>query len=143
MSNTKPTKSWLANRKRALDYLIENFPDSIASGKPLKVGVIEDIRALDDETKPALIWFRRALALHTSKVSYLKMLKAGQARVDLIGNQAGEVTAAEEANAIERIKQFKRHSTSKTKAKETKPAVDANPILNRPILTLKKKKPKQ
>ena len=135
-----PNQRWFDNRKRALDYLAAHFPESFGTGKPLKVGIINDIRSLEDSDKPALVWIRRALYYHTSRKSYLKNLKKGTFRVDLAGQPAGEVTAQEAENALERL------ANSKVKQKgspKTKKAVSKNKtddFCNRPILKLKKSK---
>ena len=125
-----------------LDYLIAHLPESIGASRPLKVGIIEDIRSINDEDKPALIWFRRALALHTSRKAYLKKLKVGLERVDLAGNYAGMVTEQEEENALSRLSKNQKKAKTKIKTKLPKTKSEAAEFQNRPILKLKKSKDK-
>lgn len=137
-----PNQRWLDNRKRALDYLADKFPESIGARKPLKVGIIEDIRSINDGEKPALMWFRRALAFHTSRKAYLKNLTVGQERVDLAGNFAGMVTEQEKENALSRLSKLQRKLKPKVKTGPAKIKPEADDFYNRPILKLTKSKDK-
>ena len=123
------TTTWCINRKNACDWLKTTFPESFGKSLPLKVGIFEDIKAYTAEDKPALIWCRRALRLHTARFSYLRKLKDGAERVDLSGKPCG--LAAKETQKVE------------AKIKITNNEVDKieDGFKNRPILRLKKKKP--
>tara|TARA_B110000091_G_scaffold148955_1_gene158634 strand:+ start:2672 stop:3130 length:459 start_codon:yes stop_codon:yes gene_type:complete len=138
--------SWLKNRKKAMDWLIKNFPDSIGANKPLKVGIFNDIKEFDSDDKPALVWIRRAMRLHTSRKRYLKQLHSDVDRVNLYGSPNGKVTIDEVENAKQKIlasmKKFKKQ------AKELEPPANKEKVLaevkietksGRPILKLKKK----
>jgi sRNA-binding protein len=78
------------------------FPQTFTAEKhlphrPLKIGIAADIRAaLADLSRRAL---GTALAAYTKRLMYLQALTVGAPRVDLAGNPAGEVTAAEAEHA--------------------------------------------
>ena len=139
------SENWLNNRKKAVDWLIKNFPDSIGANKPLKVGIFNDIKEFKSDDKPALVWIRRAMRLHTSRKRYLKQLLYDVDRVNLNGSPNGKVTKDEVENAKQQIlasmKKFKKQ------AKELEPPANKEKVLaevkietksGRPILKLKK-----
>lgn len=145
------TKTWYINRKKACDWLINNFPESIGKTMPLKAGIFDDIK----EFAPALIWCRRALRLHTARFSYLRRITDGAERFDLHGKPCGVVSAKEALYAkdllLEINKKVKRNKKQPQDSKETQkvmaeldvtknaPGKANNDIKQRPILTLKKK----
>lgn len=151
------TKTWYINRKNACDWLKATFPDSIGKNLPLKVGIFDEIKAFKSDDKPALIWCRRALRLHTARFSYLRGLTDGAERFDLNGNPSGFVTEREALFAKKQFseisKKVKKQKQQLKVSKETQKVSngsDAKPrkvgnenddFKNRPILTLKKKKP--
>ena len=71
-------------QKKSLRLAINNFPESIGKSMPLKVGIFDDIKEFASDDKPALIWCRRALRLHTARFSYLRGLTDGAERFDLM-----------------------------------------------------------
>jgi ProP effector len=102
----------------ALARLAEWFPQTFALEKylphrPLKVGIHPDILA----RCPALT--RRelgpSLRAYTRRIIYLQGLVAGAVRVDLDGNPAGEVSAADAEHAAATLAEI-------LAARETKPA---------------------
>ena len=98
------TKTWCINRKNACDWLKTTFPESFGKSLPLKVGIFEDIKAYTAEDKPALIWCRRALRLHTARFSYLRRITDGAERFDLHGKPCGVVSAKEAVSASDSSK---------------------------------------
>jgi len=128
----KMTVEWKQKRQNAADWLFAQFPNAFEGLPPLKVGIFNDIRDFECESKPAGVWIRRALRMHTSRMTYRKHLTAGAKRVDLLGEPAGEVTAEEEEKAIEGIaeqRQYNRENAKRkraalSKAKNKKPTKD-------------------
>ncbi|WFU49162.1 ProQ/FinO family protein [Sinorhizobium terangae] len=80
-------------------HLSEKWPEAFntRAPKPLKIGIREDIRALDHELSDHDL--KRALRAYTKLERYLKSLRAGAARVDLDGNPTGNVSEADAATA--------------------------------------------
>jgi ProP effector len=92
--------------RAALAILIDRFPQAFPAGpqrqKPLKIGIADDLAArLDGVLSRRQLGF--ALAAHCDSVSYLMNCTLGAERVDLDGNAAGTVTAAEAAYAARRL----------------------------------------
>jgi ProP effector len=92
--------------RAALAILTDRFPQAFPVGpqrrKPLKIGIADDLAArLDGVLSRRQLGF--ALAAHCDSVSYLMNCKIGAERVDLDGNAAGTVTAAEAAYAARRL----------------------------------------
>jgi ProP effector len=82
------------NRTDAVALLSELFPGCFAVARPLKIGIAKDIIIKVNGTlKPHEL--ANALQTYTGSAAYLKSLRAGASRVDLDGNTAGTVTAAE------------------------------------------------
>jgi sRNA-binding protein len=79
--------------------------------RPLKIGIHNDIIALQPELQPALI--ASALRAYTRSIGYLETLKAGAARIDLESNPVGTVTAAGEADAKRKIAKAARRAAAK------------------------------
>jgi ProP effector len=79
--------------------------------RPLKIGIHNDIIALQPELQPALI--ASALRAYTRSVGYLETLKAGAARSDLESNPVGTVTAAGEADTKRKIAKAARRAAAK------------------------------
>src|SRR4029077_9408356 len=115
-------EGWMTIPKQDIDAalarLTEAFPRAFVLEKyrphrPLKVGIAVDIPA----RCPALT--RRelgaALSAYAQRVMYLQGLVAGAARVDLDGNPAGEVSAADAEHAVARLAEI-------LASRETKPA---------------------
>src|SRR6516164_5164412 len=92
--------------------LAELHPNCLRQlGRPLKIGIHNDIIARHPELQPGLI--ASALRMYTRSVGYLETLKAGAARIDLEGNPVGTVTAADEADARRKIAKAARRAAAK------------------------------
>lgn len=150
------THEWLEKRASAWSWLKKTFPESIGVFKPLKVGILNDLRQIELDDKPAFVRLRQALYLHTSRVKYLNGLVCGANRVDLSGNVVAQVSDEEDAHAKERLKEItQKIKSNRQKKKDPKKEenigskmddiqqVDEkiNPITGRKILSLKKKLP--
>jgi ProP effector len=81
------------------------FGIEFAGRKPLKVGIGKNIAAVaEGAITPEEL--DAAMSLYCNGKPYLKWLKEGAQRVDLDGNPAGTVTAAQAANARRRIERI-------------------------------------
>jgi ProP effector len=105
------TKGWYAKASAGIARLAELFPAafSVYEGKrrPLKVGICNEIIAVGTMEPDEL---HLALRLYCSSFGYRCAMRAGASRIDLNGEPAGEVTAADAATAEElqqRRKQFR------------------------------------
>jgi len=84
--------------------LVEKFPACFVPDKapkrPLKIGIVSDIR----ERLPEMAGSRisRALYTYTDGPTYLDFVIEGADRIDLDGNPAGKVTAREAVDAARR-----------------------------------------
>jgi len=112
------TPAKLTNSKAVIEYLAEQFPQcfSVAGdAKPLKIGIFEDLaKRLENDDNVSKTRLRSALRQYTSSWRYLRSVKAGQHRVDLDGEPAGEIEKEHEEHAQETLKE------SQKKAKERK-----------------------
>ncbi len=93
---TNPTPLTLTSAP-TLPALIETYPACFdgENPRPLKLGIHRDLMAADFE-KAAV---KRALARYCNRPRYRKALRAGAIRIDLQGQPAGVVTAAEAETA--------------------------------------------
>jgi sRNA-binding protein len=97
------------------------FSVSEAKRKPLKVGILREVEAaLGADTPPRL---RQALAAYCNAPAYLRQCVRGAWRRGLDGERAGEVTAAEAANAKHKLAQRTTKLTESAKPAPTKPTV--------------------
>ncbi|MCG9721613.1 RNA chaperone ProQ [Shewanella sp. Isolate7] len=107
----------LTDTNAILAYLYETFPLCfIAEGetKPLKIGLFQDLaERLADDSKVSKTQLRIALRRYTSSWRYLKGVKAGAQRVDLDGNECGEL----EQEHIDHAQATLKESQEKAKAK--------------------------
>ena len=107
----------LTDTNAILAYLYETFPLCfIAEGdtKPLKIGLFQDLaERLADDSKVSKTQLRVALRRYTSSWRYLKSVKAGVQRVDLDGNDCGEL----EQEHIDHAQSTLKESQDKAKAK--------------------------
>jgi sRNA-binding protein len=74
----------------------------LRAGKPLKVGVLDDIRALHPNVPKKIA--TAAMLIHCSSFSYLVSLKKSRVRVDLHGHDAGEVDPAHATAARRKLR---------------------------------------
>jgi ProP effector len=87
-----------------IKVLCEQFPQTFSrrGPLPLKIGIYADVlAALSGALEPRDL--KSALRAYTSNAGYLRALSAGAPRVGLDGNEAGTVTAQDEAVAKERL----------------------------------------
>lgn len=89
--------SYPADIAKAREVFAEKFPAAfMKKGErkkiALKVGIAEDLIAALPEMSPELI--RRAVGDYVSGPKYARAMIAGQQRVDLHGQPAGEITEA-------------------------------------------------
>lgn len=107
----------LTDTNAILAYLYETFPLCfIAEGetKPLKIGLFQDLaERLADDSKVSKTQLRIALRRYTSSWRYLKGVKAGAQRIDLDGQDCGEL----EQEHIEHAQLTLKESQEKAKAK--------------------------
>jgi ProP effector len=119
------TKGWYAKASAGIARLAELFPRTffVYEGKrrPLKIGISNEI-ITTGAMEPSELHL--ALRLYCTSFGYRSGMRAGANRIDLNGEPAGEVTAADAATAEElqqRRKQFRarkearqRESTAET-----------------------------
>lgn len=91
MENTEK----LANNKQVIAYISECFPKCFTlegEAHPLKIGIFKDLaERLVDDSKVSKTQLRAALRQYTSSWRYLYGCKPGAIRVDLDGNECGEL----------------------------------------------------
>jgi ProP effector len=128
----------LTDTNAILAYLYETFPLCfIAEGetKPLKIGLFQDLaERLADDSKVSKTQLRVALRRYTSSWRYLKGVKAGAKRIDLDGNECGEL----EQEHIDHAQATLKESQEKAKAKR-----QAQAPKNAPKKPVKKAAPKR
>jgi ProP effector len=95
-----------ADARAAIALLAEMFPKAFvvheATRRPLKVGIAADlVAAVNGAIKPPELV--AALRVYCNNKVYLVHLRAGAVRIDLNGDPAGLVTAAEAARAAEQL----------------------------------------
>ncbi|MCK8045522.1 MULTISPECIES: RNA chaperone ProQ [Shewanella] len=134
----------LTDTNAILAYLYETFPLCfIAEGetKPLKIGLFQDLaERLADDSKVSKTQLRIALRRYTSSWRYLKCVKAGAQRIDLDGNDCGELEQEHVDHAAATLKE----SQEKAKAKRVAQAKNANPakVAKKPVKKPVAKRPK-
>ncbi|GIU47930.1 RNA chaperone ProQ [Shewanella sairae] len=134
----------LTDTNAILAYLYETFPLCfIAEGetKPLKIGLFQDLaERLADDSKVSKTQLRIALRRYTSSWRYLKCVKAGAQRIDLDGNECGELEQEHIDHAAATLKE----SQDKAKAKRVAQAKNANPakVAKKPVKKPVAKRPK-
>jgi sRNA-binding protein len=95
-------RAWISARVDTLLTLRQKFPHAFARlsdcrRRPLKVGIHLDIQAALPDLDP--IEISRALRYYVSDIRYHRGCIEGAERIDLDGNAAGTVTAAEAENS--------------------------------------------
>ena len=135
----------LTKSKDVIAYLAEQFPNCFSlkgDAKPLKIGIFEDLaKRLEDDEKVSKTRLRTALRHYTNSWRYLYSIKAGEARVDLDGNEADKVTEEHQEHAQESLKESK--AKEKNAAKPKAPAKKKKPEASKPSKPkTAKKKPK-
>ncbi|CAM2730665.1 ProQ [Legionella steigerwaltii] len=97
-------------RTDALLWLAAHFPEAFDNSlriRPLKIGIMDDIllhaeRAAEIGISKSKL--REAVVLFTRRLDYLACLKQREMRIDLHGNEVGEVSAEEAEHATAKIK---------------------------------------
>ncbi|MDG6894066.1 RNA chaperone ProQ [Volucribacter amazonae] len=101
----------LANNKEIIAYLAEKFPLCFSvegEARPLKVGIFQDLaEALQDDEKVSKTQLRQALRQYTSNWRYLHGCRQGAQRVDLAGNDCGELEQQHVEHAAQQLQQAK------------------------------------
>ncbi|MGB2078670.1 MAG: RNA chaperone ProQ [Vibrio sp.] len=91
MENTEKLK----NSKEVIAYIAERFPQCFTlegEAKPLKIGIFQELaERLKEDPKVSKTQLRAALRQYTSSWRYLHGVKPGAVRVDLDGNECGEL----------------------------------------------------
>ncbi len=116
----------LTDTNAILAYLYETFPLCfIAEGetKPLKIGLFQDLaERLADDSKVSKTQLRVALRRYTSSWRYLKGVKAGAKRIDLDGNDCGELEQEHIDHAQATLKESQEKAKAKRQAQAPKTA---------------------
>ena len=88
-----------------MQLLADAYPEifTLENAKPLKIGIHEDLAADGKLSKTKI---RKALATYVRQIAYYECLNAGAARVNLLGEASGEVTADDAKHAQERLEQI-------------------------------------
>jgi ProP effector len=146
MENTEKLK----NSKEVIAYIAECFPNCFTlegEAKPLKIGLFQDLaERLTDDEKVSKTQLRAALRQYTSSWRYLHGVKPGAVRVDLDGNDCGEVEQEHiehakktlaESKARVQARRKEQAEKSREEGKAHKPAKAKKPQQRRPA------KPKQ
>ncbi len=147
MENTEKLK----NSKEVIAYIAECFPNCFTlegEAKPLKIGIFQDLaERLAEDEKVSKTQLRAALRQYTSSWRYLHGVKLGAVRVDLDGNECGEL----EQEHIEHAKQALAESKAKVQARRKEQAdkmreegkAKAKPKAKKPQQSRRAAKPKQ
>ena len=119
------------NVLKALELLYEHFPRAfVRKGevRPLKIGVFDDLRErIKDIDGLSVSKVRAALRIYTSRLAYQRALQHdGARRIDLDGNECGEVDSGHVAFARERSEAIRNARREKLKAARTAES-DASP----------------
>lgn len=118
-------------RTDALLWLAANFPEAFDNSlriRPLKIGIMDDILLHADKATELGISkskLREAVVLFTRRLDYLACLKLREMRIDLHGNEVGEVSAEEAEHATTKIK--KRVEKSARNARKVMTEKTSNP----------------
>jgi ProP effector len=102
-------------RNALLETLSSSFP-VFRDCLPLAIGIHKAVKErLPDIDRDKL---RTAMRIHTASTRYLKSLSNGQARFDLDGQPAGEVTAEQRQQATDELKERFRKGAERKKAEQ-------------------------
>ncbi|SEG22265.1 RNA chaperone ProQ [Vibrio hangzhouensis] len=134
MENTEKLK----NSKEIIAYIAECFPKCFTvegEAKPLKIGIFQDLaERLKDDEKVSKTQLRAALRQYTSSWRYLHGVKPGAVRVDLDGNECGELEAehVEHAQATLAESKAKVAARRKEQAQKAREEGKAKPKAKKP-----------
>ncbi len=108
--NKKQKNQAKKTRNEALIWLAKTFPsafDNTVSIQPLKLGIMADILAYEEQAAAAGISkskLREAVVIFARRLDYLTCLKAREMRIDLEGNPVASVTEEEANRAADKIR---------------------------------------
>ena len=112
-----------------INLLAELYPRCFCrtNRRPLKVGIYDEVISRHPEmSKPQI---KRLLKEYTQSPEYWSTLTAGTPRIDLAGNVAGEVTAADEEDARRKIAKGARRVATEDRSAAGQPR--AKPVADR------------
>lgn len=122
MENTEK----LTNSKQVIAYIAERFPKCFTlegEAKPLKIGIFQDLaERLDEDPKVSKTQLRAALRQYTSSWRYLYGVKPGATRVDLDGNECGELEQEHIDHAQKALAESKERAAARRKEQAKKSA---------------------
>ncbi|MBA2710091.1 MAG: ProQ/FinO family protein [Tatlockia sp.] len=120
---TKTINTALEQRKEAFLWLQSQFPATFPSkAMPLKIGIFEEICALNIADSPKEIWIKKALRYYVNSTRYLRQMKTGNPRIDLKGNHSGLVREQDEVRANELLAIYQeRQRIKNTKVEKSPP----------------------
>ena len=111
---TKITSTDPNKRKEAFLWLQNQFPAAFSkTPTPLKIGIHEDIAALNLVDAPEHEWIKKALRYYTNSPRYLKQMIVGMPRIDLNGAVFGEVREPDAERAHRLLKEHQNKSALK------------------------------
>ena len=115
-ADRKKAKSRAANRA-AVELLCETYPQtfSFAKPRPLKIGIQEELVA---DGKLSQTKIKRGLASYVRAFGYLKSQTDGAARINVLGEADGAVTADEAAHALTKLPAPRKPSKPRAEAKK-------------------------
>lgn len=98
----------------AITLMCETYPKTFSRDnvRPLKIGIQEDLLADEKVSKGKI---KRALASYVRSPAYYRSLQAGAQRVDLLGEDAGEVTEQEAEHAQAMLKKIREERNERVK----------------------------
>lgn len=109
-----------ANNKEIIAYLAEKFPLCFSvegEARPLKIGIFQDLaEALQQDERISKTQLRQALRQYTTNWRYLHGCRLGAVRVDLQGNDCGELEQQHVEHAAQQLKEAKERLAQRRKA---------------------------
>jgi ProP effector len=108
-SNESETVVKTISNKELIAYLAEKFPQCFfikGAAKPLKIGIFQELaKQLADDDKVSKTRLRQVLRHYTSSWRYLKAIKLGAQRIDLLGENVEEIDQAQADYASKTLKE--------------------------------------
>lgn len=118
----------LKDLNAVIAFLAEQFPKCFTTGKeakPLKIGIFKDLaERLDGDTRVSRTLLRQALRRYTSSWKYLRCVEQGGQRVDLDGNECGELEQEHIDHAKETLTESRAKFLEKKKEQNAKAAAE-------------------
>lgn len=116
MENTEK----LTNNKQVIGYIVERFPKCFTlegEARPLKIGIFKDLAdRLENDPKVSKTQLRAALRQYTSSWRYLYGIKLGAIRIDLDGNDCGQLEQEHIDHAKNALAEGKARAAERRKA---------------------------